>query len=124
MLNAFENLYGKVINGLQVKGIARRLPELAWDTICTNCGTSGQTHTHKELQLGSAACKNAGCGKPEQRAVTSDTASVTVSYATRSARSHAERGTVAPEQPASVPIQPPPEVFRGLWSQFDTLRRR
>ncbi len=124
--NAFESLTGKIINGLQINGIARRLPELAWETRCTKCGTTGQTHTHKQLKNGSATCKSSSCGKPIQRETSRQAIGAVdgvrvrdVEERRRFEQSQANSPKRASEQPAYLP----PECFRRIPSPFDTRGR-
>lgn len=103
-LNTFENLTGRVINGLRVQAIARRQPTLAWGTICTRCQTA-QVHRHDVLQSGNASCGNAVCG----RTTTSSPSSLSVATAVMGERiaDSAERIAFEHSQQPSQPVTDP-----------------
>ena len=123
--NSFQNLYGKTINQLLIGGIARRVPELKWDTTCLKCGAK-QTHTHRDLQNRSATCQSSGCGKPIQHETSRQAIGAVDGVRVRDSeeRQRFEQSQAnAPKKPTKQSAYLPPECFRGIPSQFDTRGR-
>ncbi len=90
MILGVEDLTGSVIGTLRVVKFARRVPEFAWDTVCTVCGAQ-QIHTHSRLQNGAAVCRNSACGRTAPRSSSSAAQVIQVPTAVRSADSASVR---------------------------------
>lgn len=111
MANTFESLTGKVVNGLRVLSIARRVPELTWNCACLRC-SSQQTIRHFLLTHGAAKCQNANCGKTADRqtrptAVTAQTGIRSADRADSDAWQHSQ-----PRQSHPQPSEPQPAQQR------------
>lgn len=91
----FDDLTGRIVSGLRVQHIARRLPDLAWQCVCTKCGTV-QTVRHVFLTNLSAHCANNGCQRSPVEITRAS--AIAVSESSRTA-SNAERSAFAASQP-------------------------
>jgi hypothetical protein len=117
--SGFSDLAGRTFNTIQVLGIARRLPVLAWSYRCVRCGTSGiGLHTIFNDHM---RCRNSSCGRAVAPSSSSGASVTQTPVGVRAADSQNTRSWRQQQNATQTMVEPTAEGMRH--ADPDSMRR-